>query len=841
MHKAMPDATERGTLSYVDDILIKSTTFEEHIAELRHVLTQLRNAGVKLSLQKAQWCRTKVNFLGHEITADGINPQKKKVEAVINTKSPTNTKELRSFLGMMNYSRKFIDNYAEITKPLLQLLKKGVEWKWSECHEQAVNELKTRLIQAPCLAYPEGGKPFYIETGFTDKSVSAVLFQKQDNLNKIIAYASKSLSPVEVKFNDCEKALLSTVWALQYFRSFIQGEKIIVETAHQPLQYLQSDRIKDGNLSNSRITAWTMSLMGWPLEIRYKQNNKNPVAQGLAELHDCSNSGHEGELPQNDFLEEQSSSPYKSYEEEYCKSLPCVYVDGCSFHTDIGTERTLVAGVGIVWNNTFPDMSVGYKIGPKSSQFAELTAVYKAVQMAIDSGLKEFVIITDSNYVHSSFVEYFPGWKRSNMARSNNKPVKHGKMFCKIDEMVTTHGLTIYWKKVRGHSKSPGIDKEGNDLADSLAKQAAINGEVLDVDDLMGTIQVDAMTRRQAQKETEANVAQWSQDSPSEDLIASQKGDPVIGMFYNHIEDPQNCPVTMEDCAGKEELRILMKGKSQFSLQDGLLVRTSKNGISQWVVPTAYRGLMLQHAHDAPTAGHRGEKLTYELLRDYAYWPHMLQDVRTYCQGCLICPQFQPQAPTHRAPLMKRGMSMPWSDIQIDFIGPVTTSSKGNRYMLTVTCLFTKWVECLPCKTCSSSVCASLLINHVFSRFGLPQRIESDRGSHFTSEVMTKTWEILGVKRKLHIAYRPASSGGVERYNQTIVNILKKFVNESGRKMVLPQHLLYRTTDQNLINASTAHQYIENLRKHLQHAFAFAQKNLEKAAVTTSPNGRIAG
>ncbi|XP_040289894.1 uncharacterized protein LOC121002508, partial [Bufo bufo] len=94
------------------------------------------------------------------------------------------------------------------------------------------------------------------------------------------------------------------------------------------------------------------------------------------------------------------------------------------------------------------------------------------------------------------FVEYFPGWKRSNMMRNNNKPVKHGKMFCKIDEMVTTHGLTIYWKKVKGHSKYPGMDKEGNDLADSLAKQAAIDGEVFDVDDLMGTMQVDATTRR---------------------------------------------------------------------------------------------------------------------------------------------------------------------------------------------------------------------------------------------------------------------------------------------------------------------------------------------------------
>uniref|UniRef100_A0A803JSC3 ribonuclease H n=1 Tax=Xenopus tropicalis TaxID=8364 RepID=A0A803JSC3_XENTR len=166
-----------------------------------------------------------------------------------------------------------------------------------------------------------------------------------------------------------------------------------------------------------------MSLMGWPLEIRYKQDTKNPVAQGLAELHDCINVEHKDESPENDFLEEQSLSPYKSYEEEYCKSLPCVYVDGCSFHTE-EAEKMLVAGIGIVWNNVFPEISTGYKIGSKSSQVAELAAVYKAVQMAIEYDIKEFVLITDSDYVRNSFVEYFPGWKRSNMMRSTKMPSK---------------------------------------------------------------------------------------------------------------------------------------------------------------------------------------------------------------------------------------------------------------------------------------------------------------------------------------------------------------------------------------------------------------------------------
>uniref|UniRef100_A0A8C5QSF0 Reverse transcriptase/retrotransposon-derived protein RNase H-like domain-containing protein n=1 Tax=Leptobrachium leishanense TaxID=445787 RepID=A0A8C5QSF0_9ANUR len=227
------------------------------------------------------------------------------------SRTPTNISERRSFLGMMNYSRKFIENYAEICKPLLTLLKKDVKWIWGETQEQAMIELKIKLTQAPCLAYPERGKPFYLETGFTDLSMSAVLCQKQDDQSKIIAYASKSLSP-------------------------------------------------------------------------------------------------------------QTSSPYKAYDEEYCSLLPRVYIDGCAYHAIVGEERKLVAGIGITWTKEYPNISVGYNI----------------------------------EYVTNSFVEYLPGWKRNDMLRSNNKPVKHADLFGEIEKMVTENGLT-----------------EGNDLADKLAKQ----------------------------------------------------------------------------------------------------------------------------------------------------------------------------------------------------------------------------------------------------------------------------------------------------------------------------------------------------------------------------------
>ncbi len=148
------------------------------------------------------------------------------------------------------------------------------------------------------------------------------------------------------------------------------------------------------------------------------------------------------------------------------------------------------------------------------------------------------------------------------------------------------------------------------------------------------------------------------------------------------------------------------------------------------IVPHGQRGMMLTHAHDAPCVGHHGAKATYETLKQVAYWPGMQQDVAEYVKGCLVCCQFQPANPNHRAPLQRKGMTFPWSDLQIDWVGPLPRSTRGgNKYFLTVVCEFTKWIECLPAPNDTAETTACLLMNHIFSRFGLPLRVNSDRGT----------------------------------------------------------------------------------------------------------------
>ncbi|KAL2076478.1 hypothetical protein ACEWY4_027942 [Coilia grayii] len=866
LHKAMSDAAARGNLIYVDDILIRSQTFEAHLIEIRHVLTQLAGAGAKLSISKGQWCRTRVEYVGLLVGPDGIEPQSGRIQAIRDIKAPSNVSELRSFLGICNYSRQFIEDYAEIARPLTELLRKDKVFQWDNPQEHAFREIKQRLCSAPCLAYPDKDRAFYLEASFSTHCLSAALSQQYDKDRRVVAYASRSLSSVELKFSDCEKALLATVWAVEHFRSYIGGQRVVIETCHQPVSFLNSQRLREGRVSNSRIAAWMMALQGYDIEVKYAQNHRMTLGQGLAECQHCE-CEQETEHP---VLVTTPSLPsdHHYYEDNSCKDLPMVYVDGCSFHH----ESELRAGVGIVWITGPLQGPYQYQIGPKTSQYAEIAVVLIVLQQAKGASLKQLVICSDSNYARHSFVSHFPTWKANGMKNARGKVVKHSELFLACDQLVTDQGMTLYWKKVKGHSQVPGPDKVGNDEADRLAKAGAMDGTYWEFQEgwlpEKPTCAVNAITRRQAREgrenpEPQSVTVHLGRQPDDADLVAMQDRDPTIRQIRKLVTDPQASSISVEDLQRSKDLSHLHNLQHCLKLEKGLLVYVPRGqGLPRWVVPTDHRGVMLQYAHDSPCGGHRSARATYKTLQPIVYWPFMINDITEYVRGCLICCQFRPSRPLNRAPLQSRGITFPWSNLQIDWIGPVPKSSRGNKYLLTVTCAFTKWIECLPAPNDTAETTALLLMNHVFSRWGLPLSIDSDKGTHFTAGVMTELWNMLGVEAKFHIAHHPQSSGQVERANQTIVGMLRKYVSHhgkdwdvklplvlmairstphrstgvtpfemmTGREMVLPLHLLYRPEDMSVATAYTAHQYVGDLQRHLRSTFAWAQQNLEASA-----------
>ncbi|XP_077863423.1 uncharacterized protein LOC144346754 [Saccoglossus kowalevskii] len=245
-------------LIYLDDIIVFSETFDEHLTRLQLVFDRLRQHGLKLKPKKCNFLRKEVSYLGHIVSADGVHTDPAKIEKVRNWKRPTNRKELLQFLGFTGYYRKYVKGYSKIAAPLNRLTsgdartKKGkmgpsksqppYEWT-SEC-ESAFLLLKEKLTTAPVLGYPDFSFPFILQTDASIDGLGAVLVQVQDGTERVIAFASRGLTPSETRYPAHKLEFLCLKWAVtDKLRDYLYGNRFTVQTDNNPLLYMQRPQL----------------------------------------------------------------------------------------------------------------------------------------------------------------------------------------------------------------------------------------------------------------------------------------------------------------------------------------------------------------------------------------------------------------------------------------------------------------------------------------------------------------------------------------------------------------------------------------------------------------------
>ena len=218
---------------YIDDILVFSRTLEEHLQHLKKVLSSLAEVGLKLKPAKCQFIRQEVDFLGHVITPQGLRTSQRHVAAITEFPVPKSVTEVRRFMGLASYYRRFVKCFAKIAQPLHALTRKGVSYIWSESCQRAFEELKNRLSEAPILAYPSFVKDFTLETDASIQGIGAVLSQYQEN-GKLhpVAFASRAVNPTERNYSITDLETLAVVWAVSHFRTYLYGQKVTIYTDH---------------------------------------------------------------------------------------------------------------------------------------------------------------------------------------------------------------------------------------------------------------------------------------------------------------------------------------------------------------------------------------------------------------------------------------------------------------------------------------------------------------------------------------------------------------------------------------------------------------------------------
>ncbi|MCG8047960.1 MAG: reverse transcriptase domain-containing protein, partial [Candidatus Thiodiazotropha endolucinida] len=279
MERVMNGLTFVSLLIYLDDIIVYSKTFEEHLENLREVFQRLQEANLKLNPKKCCLFRTEVSFLGHKVSASGIATDPEKVQTIRDWPRPRNVKEVRQFIGLASYYRKFLFQFAQTCKPLHKLTEQNSTFTWTQDCEQAFETIKTLLTTAPVLSYPSSeGETFILDTDASNVAVGAVLHQLQDGEDKVIGYFSKCLSRTERKYCTTRKELVAIVKAVKHFHYYIYGQPLIIRSDHGSLQWLLNFR----NHGEGQLARFLETLSAYSFKIVHRSATAHKNADALS-------------------------------------------------------------------------------------------------------------------------------------------------------------------------------------------------------------------------------------------------------------------------------------------------------------------------------------------------------------------------------------------------------------------------------------------------------------------------------------------------------------------------------------------------------------------------------
>ncbi|GJR20981.1 putative nucleotidyltransferase, ribonuclease H [Tanacetum coccineum] len=273
MNRIFHEYLDKFVIVFIDDILVYSKSEEEHEQHLRIVLEILRQKKLYAKFSKCEFWLQQVAFLGHIVSADGIIMDPSKVEAITKWPRPTTVTEVRSFLGLAGYYRRFVEGFSRLALPLTQLMRKGEKFVWTDERQESFEELKRRLVSAPILTLPSGSGGFQIYSDASKKGLGCVLMQH----GKVIAYASRQLKPYEVNYPTHDLELAAVVFALKIWRHYLYGEACDIFTDHKSLKYIFTQREL-----NMRQRRWLELLKDYDTNIQYHPGKANVVADALS-------------------------------------------------------------------------------------------------------------------------------------------------------------------------------------------------------------------------------------------------------------------------------------------------------------------------------------------------------------------------------------------------------------------------------------------------------------------------------------------------------------------------------------------------------------------------------
>lgn len=719
---------------YLDDIVSYSHDLKTHIENLGAIFDRLRKFNLKLQPDKCEFLRKEVGYLGHIISEEGLKPDPNKIKSVKEFPIPKSPKDIKSFLGLISYYRRFIPEFSKLSKPLTSLLKKDASFLWTNEQQLAFETLKDKLITSPVLIYPDFTKPFNLTCDASNYAISAILSQGPIGKDRPVAYASRTLNKCEINYSTTEKELLAIVWGCNSFRPYLFGRKFIIVTDHRPLKWLFNHTDP-----SSKLQRWRLQLQEFEYEIIYRKGKLNSAADALSRY------------PVNPVYTE---NPENLNENELIDLGP---LDISPFNAEVPDFTPLSPSP-----NNLPDTLLQPEIVPE---------------------------ITDQNPIIEN--EPQPSSSQAPILQQPNTLISPHN----LPDLDDTY--TKFLKTPSSFKYDTAIFEHNDSIIKSQHKTIVIPAS-LDLDESIPYVQEILLNSPDSESFTNSEKTLLSyknlllndknyyflfikvhhfDNCTYSDIFESLKA------LRNHLISMNETidKISITDFKNPFDKHIYIKIYNILAHlfhNTGIQIHIYRNKI-YYPCPTEVQKILREN-HDLPVAGHLGSSRMFNKIREQFYWKNMRSEIENYVKNCNQCQTNKALRKINRAPMQITTTSTaPFERLSLDIVGPLPESGTAKiKYILTLQDDLSKYSVAYPIRSTTAEETSDCLI-HFISLFGIPKTILTDQGSNFTSEMFKETCKFLKIKQLWSSPYHPQTQGALERSHSTLKEYLKSYVSEN--------------------------------------------------------------
>lgn len=769
MDKVLHGLTFNSCLCYLDDVLITSETFEQHLSDLHEVFNRLQAAGLKLGPKKCHFAQKSCLFLGHLISKDGIQPPPDRITAVQEYPSPRSVRELRRALGLLNWFKKFIPNFSAEIEPLTKLLRKNAKFRWTSEQENAFTKLKSLLTNSPILAFPNFHTEFYLAVDTSSKGIGYMLYQYQETASdskdvSVIRFGSKSLSKWQRSYGPTKLELLGMVTAILDCAMYLRGRKFIVECDHQALRPIFQKQLK-----GAIYERWVAILQQFNFELRYKPAKDMQVADALSRSTRLTSCEGIDSPDQED--------PFFPYVPEHVGDIQFEgkrvkfpnFMDSES--TDF-QEHNLPEVNNVMQSH---DSIRNLKHFKRSKQFQN-----KQLDFGYDADTEDYDVADQTiSKIKSQLPDYIKYQQFTDKCDSEDRNITADTGNRDIPETSSQNIDTENQSESVDHKTSA----KNQDTEISTEKEDHSNFTTLntDGDETQTNLSTETATsENNTQVKFTDSIEIFRHGDFSKDTFQKlQVRDPYFGPFISYFE--QNKLPSSQKAARK-----LLLETPNYDMVDGLLFHTRTAKCKRTKLFTSYQlalpevaiKTVLRLYHDSPLGGHGGIQHTADMLKEHYYFPKLLQSVTDYVRSCHDCQSRKvTQVKTKAGIVAFKTPEAPFQVWQMDLYGPVPVSAKGNSYIFTAVDAFTKFLVAEPIPNKDALTVAEVLFKLV-SQYGVCDTLISDRGSEATARAIKEVCRLLEINQQYTPSFTHHCLGLCERTHRTFAERMTPYIQQ---------------------------------------------------------------